>query len=68
MSIYSEQGQLQVIVAIAIQHDFAYGSYCASATGTFFNNNTWPRLVHDSYCGFPVSFRINELLLELGQP
>ena len=30
-------------VAIAIQHDFAYGSYCVSATGS----DTWPRLVHD---------------------
>ena len=35
-----------MIVAIAIQHDFAY-DLCA--TGTFFNN-TWKRLVHDSHC------------------
>ena len=40
-----------MIVAIAIQHDFAYCSYCVSATGS----DTWPRLVydrkeHDCYC------------------
>ena len=32
-----------MIVAIAIQHDFAYGSYCVSAVGS----DTWPRLVHE---------------------
>ena len=31
-------------VAIAIQHDFAYGSYCVSAIGS----DTWRRLVYDS--------------------
>ena len=28
---------------LAIQHDFAYDSYCVSASGS----DTWPRLVHD---------------------
>ena len=45
---------LQVIlVAIAIQHDFAYGSFCVGATGTVFNN-TWPRLVRDRTVNYPA--------------
>ena len=32
-----------MLVAIAIQHDFAYGSYCVSASGS----DTWPRLAHE---------------------
>ena len=36
---------------LASSYDFAYGSYCVSATGS----DTWPRLVydrkeHDCYC------------------